>query len=527
METLARIVSLKTAKNRWINIRILLIAGIIALAAFLRLYRIEEYMTFLGDEGRDALVVYGILHGDLTLLGPRSSAADFYYGPIYYYLIAPFLWFFNYNPVGPAVFVALIGVATVFLLYKVGKDFFGTTAGLVAAFLYAVSPLIIAYSRSSWNPNPLPFISLSCLYFLYKGVSAKRTMFFIFAGILLGIAMQLQYLATFLVLIVTAYILLASFLEHKKILFTMVLKRYIYLACGFVIGFSPFLGFEIMHGFPNTRTIINFVSGKIPQEAAGNNVGIIEQTSDIFFRLFARLVTKFPPPEQINLAENIELRLWQIFTLALLVASIYYLFKSKNKLQMLLLALWLFLGVLLFGFYKRDIYDYYLGFMFPLPFLLVGNSLSSLWKGHLAQKALAVSAFVFLAGINLSSMPFRSAPNRQLEQVRSISEFVLSKTDGKPFNFALLTRGNSDHGYRYFFTLVGKEPISIENSQVDPERKTVTDQLLIVCEDPQCQPLGDPLWEVAGFGRAEIVGQWPVSVVMLYKLKHYQEVLSP
>ncbi len=32
--------------------------------------------------------------------------------------MAPFLWIFNYNPVGPAIMVALIGVATVFLIYK-------------------------------------------------------------------------------------------------------------------------------------------------------------------------------------------------------------------------------------------------------------------------------------------------------------------------------------------------------------------------------------------------------------------------
>ena len=41
---------------------------VLLLAAFLRLYRIQDYMTFLGDEGRDVLVAYNILHGHLTLL---------------------------------------------------------------------------------------------------------------------------------------------------------------------------------------------------------------------------------------------------------------------------------------------------------------------------------------------------------------------------------------------------------------------------------------------------------------------------
>src|SRR5258708_578622 len=147
-----------------------MLAIIILAASFLRLYRIGDYMTFLGDEGRDVLVAYNILHGHFTLLGPRSSAADFYYGPIYYYFISPFLWLFHYDPVGPAVFVALLGIATVFLVYKVGKEFFGTYAAVVAASLYAVAPLIIGYSRSSWNPNPLPFVSLLSLYLVHKAI---------------------------------------------------------------------------------------------------------------------------------------------------------------------------------------------------------------------------------------------------------------------------------------------------------------------------------------------------------------------
>src|SRR3989344_9290809 len=91
-----------TLKKQKINILLILI---LILASFLRLYRISDYMTFLGDEGRDLLEVRKILSGNLVFLGPRSSAADFYYGPIYFYFITPFLWLFRYDPAGPAVFI--------------------------------------------------------------------------------------------------------------------------------------------------------------------------------------------------------------------------------------------------------------------------------------------------------------------------------------------------------------------------------------------------------------------------------------
>ena len=135
---------------------------------------------------------------------------------------------------------------------------------------------------------------------------------------------------------------------------------------------------------------------------------------------------------------------------------------------------------------------------------------------------LALVIFALLTLINLQGIPFRFSANRQLAQVEEISKFVVDKTDNKPFNFALITGGNSDHGYRYFFTLWDKSPIVIENPKQDPQRKSVTDQLLIVCEDIACKPLGNSLWEVAGFGRAEIIDEWDVSVIKVYKLIHYK-----
>src|SRR5947209_4719443 len=126
---------------------------LLCLAGFLRLYKIDQYMTFLGDEGRDAITVYNILHGHLTLLGPTASVGGFFHGPIYYYLCAPFFFLFNMSPVGSSIMVALLSVTTIWLIYKIGSEFFNKTTAIVASILYAISPMVIVYSRSSWNPN--------------------------------------------------------------------------------------------------------------------------------------------------------------------------------------------------------------------------------------------------------------------------------------------------------------------------------------------------------------------------------------
>jgi len=188
-----------------------------------------------------------------------------------------------------------------------------------------------------------------------------------------------------------------------------------------------------------------------------------------------------------------------------------------------LLSFWLVIGVGLFIFYQKSIYDYYFGFMFPLPFLLTGLVLDKIARINKLSGWLVIFLLGCLVFVNLRGIPFRYPPNRQLDQTKQIARMIIDKTEGKPFNFALITGQNSDHAYRYFLEIWGRKPITLENPQVDPERKTVTEQLLVVCEMADCKPLGHSLWEIAGFGRAEIVGSWTApGGITIMKLVHYQ-----
>lgn len=509
---------IKSNKN-WIAIGLILL-----LAAFMRLYRISDYMTFLGDEGRDVLVAKHILEGHLTFLGPRASAGDFYLGPVYYYFMAPFLLLFHFDPVGPAVMIALSGIVTVFLLYYITKKLIGTAAGLFAAALYAVSPLVLAYSRSSWNPNLMPLVTVLLLYLLYRGVRSPSWKKFVGTGILFGIALQLHYIEVFVGIIIVVFVLLGRLLLERKVKIASLLRYYCHILLGFIIGISPFLAFEIKNHFPNTKTIFTFIFSSAAGTSSATHAPFLSIISDVFFRLFGRLLLRFPPPEQFHLVDHTVLSLWSLLVLITAILCVLSLLKVKDKLFALLLFLWLFFGVVLFGFYHKSIYDYYFEFMFPLPFLLLGNLLSLPWQTK-KKKLLKVVSIVVFAGFfifNLYGMPFRFEPNRQKAQAETIAKFVISKTSDKPFNFALLTPGNSDHAYRYYFEILGHKPVTIENPIIDPKRTSVTDQLLIVCEDIHCKPLGNPLFEVAGFGRAEIAGEWNVSVVKVYRLVHYQ-----
>lgn len=512
-----------------------LLVCIVFLAAYLRLYKVSEYMTFLGDEGRDMLVVKRmIVDHKFTLLGPTASVGGFFLGPIYYYFMVPFVWVSGLNPASAAVMVALFGIATVVLLYKAGKDMMDVSVGLMAALLYSVSPLVISYSRSSWNPNVVPFFALALVYLLWstgKDLSV-RTLFFI--GVILGIGIQLHYLFLFLFPVVAVWFLLYG--RSKKYL-----KMYAFGMLGFLVGYAPFLAFELRHGFPNTTSIIRFL-------LAGSDTGFLASkfmaiVTDVSFRLFGRLVFRLPPPEQLvhlSLVSQlvwesiIKFSLWSSIALVLCycVGLLYPPWATKDDTgkvwvrSMVLFALWFFIPMVLFGLYKKGIYDYYFGIFFPLPFLLIAMMFRVLGSSRFGMliAGIVLSLLVFF---NWEGRPFKFIPNNQLAQARQIAKEAFDKAEGKPFNFALIANFNSDHVYRYFFEIWGNPPVTIERPEVDPERKTITDQLIVICDVPECKPLGHPLWEIAGFGRAEIVGEWPVSFVRIMKLVHGENKEMP
>lgn len=508
--------------------------GIVAallMGAYLRFDRIAAYLTFLGDEGRDMLVVlHMIVNHKFTLLGPTASVGGFFLGPIYYYFMLPFVWLSGINPAGAAVMVALFGTATIYIVYRMGRDMFDQWVGLMAATLYALSPLVITYSRSSWNPNLVPFFSTLLMYLCWKSVTFEKPKLLFWIGVILGIGLQLHYLFLFMFAVVFLWFLLLKRQWDW-------LAYYMLAVAGFIVGYGPFLVFEIRHGFPNTISIVRFLM-------AGKDTGFVFATFvstiiDVAHRLFGRLLFRLPQPEQLVHFSPLVQNVWQNGILIVpFVAVVVCLFalrqvigvpwkaqeRERNvswKNGLILLLLWFLVPLTLFGLYKKGIYDYYFGLFFALPFLMIAIVLR-LSAVKLVGKILVTGICVALMYFNWLGRPTVNPPNNQLGQTKLIAKVAFEKTEGKPFNFALMTGGNSDHAYRFFFELWNHKPVTIENLVIDPKRTTVTDQLIVICELSDCKPLGSSLWEIAGFGRAEISSEWHESFVTIFKLTHYK-----
>ncbi len=501
---------------------------IIMVAFFMRVYRASDYMTFLGDEGRDVMVVKRmIVDGKFTLLGPTASVGGFFMGPVYYYFMAPFLWLSRLDPVGPAIGVALVGTVTVYLVYVSTSALFSPVAGVVASLIYALSPIVIAYSRSSWNPNIVPFVSLLLVMVTMYLWSKRDLKFSLIAGVLIGIGIQLHYVFLFMAGWYGMMILFHSALRTNW-------KIYAASIGGGLIGFSPFLLFEIRHGFSNIKAIVAFLSSG--KDTGFDGVQALVTSASVIYRLVSRELFRIPDTAMLLAMDPNPRLLWNTITPILVIIFLIGFFwplilhVRKNGVShksltdkvvwpYLFIASWIIIPSFIFGLYRKPIYDYYLGIIFPIPAIMAGVVISKVFSKNRIVGALMV---VVMGSYLLAGMPFLNEPNRQLLQAKTISAAVLEHTGGKPYNFALLAGANSDHAYRYFFEIWNRAPITIEYEGVDPERKTVTDQLLVVCEDKTCQPIGHPLWEIAGFGQAEVAGQWDVSVVRIYRLVPYR-----
>jgi 4-amino-4-deoxy-L-arabinose transferase-like glycosyltransferase len=481
----------KTSLKRW---EITALVLVLLAAAFCRLYRISEYMTFLGDEGRDVLVMRDIVLGrHFPLIGPGTSVGSMYLGPLYYYLVAPSLLLAGFSPVGPAVEVALIGVATVFLVWWIGRQWLGPTIAVIISLLYALSPPVIIYSRSSWNPNVMPFFALLVIYGIWQVWRYRHWRWLIISAIAFAFVLNSHYLGLLLVPTIGLFWLLTP----KKSTKISVLSLLVLL-----LLLSPLLFFDMRHGWTNLTAMKTFFA---------------QRQTTVNFKIYKAFPNLWPIWTDINtsLLAAGDPRSGTIASAIIILTLTLTLTKKKYTPQLWLVSLWMGFGILGLGLYKQHIYTHYYGFLFPAPFFLLGFGLSCLFRSRLPAKILGMVGILILIYLMVSHNPFRSSPNLQLSRTREISAFITEKAQGMPFNLALVSKTNYDSGYRYFFVLMDSPYRTIHQQ--------ITGQLFVICENPEpageCRPINNPLWEIAAFGWAKIDKIWNFPWdVSLYRL---------
>jgi 4-amino-4-deoxy-L-arabinose transferase-like glycosyltransferase len=479
-----------------------ILALVLGLALFLRLYKIGQFMTFLGDEGRDVRIVRDLVtEGNLVFIGPQTSIGNMYLGPLYYYMMAPALFLSGLNPVGPAIMVALLGVFTVFLTWLFGRTWFNKESAIIAALLFAVSPVAIIYSRSSWNPNPMPLFALLCIWGIYQVWQNKKLSWLPFIGISFAFALQMHYLGFLLAPVIgTFWILSLIQIKKDKKLFPLFIKKSIFAIVMFLLLMSPLFLFDLKHQGMNFNAFKAFFTDR------QTTVNLNPAHSDRFIPVIIMTVTDMVLARQEIAVPLVSLT---IFCLSILVFV-----KSKWRSSLIVLFVWLALAILGLSVYKQHVYVHYLGFIYPAIFLLLGALLGFIiTRKGLILKILAFVSVIALVYINLKFSPTFGSPNNQLKRTESAVDLIIKESNGEPFNFGLIAKQNYDESYRYF--LENKNALLVRGEE------KIVDQLFVICEDGEkCQPEGNPAWQIAVFGPSHIVSEWRIDHLIIYRLVH-------
>ena len=499
-----------------------LIVVILLIGSLLRLYKIGGYMTFLGDEGRDVIIVRRLLVDfDLILIGPRTSIGDMYLGPLYYYMMAPALLLSAFSPVGPAVMIAILGIVTIFFVWYVTRHWFPeekalNKAALVAAGLYAISPVVIEYSRSSWNPNIMPFFALFTIFSIWKWWYERKSKWLIATGISMAFALQSHYLGLLLIPVIAFFwilTLLKRNSSHRAKFF-----RYSLIA-GLLVAIlmSPLVIFDARHGWRNFSSMSKFFSERQTTVSA-RPWSAFPKVGGIFQQIVTRLVAG----KHVEIGKYMTL-VFEVGLIALTLSFLRNKFRSKESNAFLLLIVWLGVAIIGLGVYKQHIYDHYYGFFYPAPFILVGVLVQKAFlKLGADGKIFATAVVAFIVVANLLSNPLRFAPNFQVQRSIDAARLIQQESNGEKYNLAVIADRNYEDGYQYFLEKWNEPVYDIDPLRLD---ETIAEQLFVVCELEKelCDPVHSPKAEIANFGWSVIENQWDISWVTVFKLVHSKD----
>lgn len=227
---------------------------IICLSTFFTLYRIDTLMMFFGDFGRDFLAAKEmVVHGKIPLVGITSSVTWLHQGPLSIYFIAFSFLVGKFNPSAPAVLYGLFGIVTSYFIYRIGRTFFSSTTGILAAAFFATSPLILVNIRIPYHTAPIPLFSAFFLFFLWKVFKEKKD--FLLFGLSLGLMLLLELSnAVLFFALAVLYFFERPSLSHQN-------KGRI--LGGFLLGISPFLLYDLSHRFSQTFGFMLWVLNRI------------------------------------------------------------------------------------------------------------------------------------------------------------------------------------------------------------------------------------------------------------------------
>lgn len=223
--SLAVVVSTVLLIFRFLEIRLLfkkfkktssILVFILILAAFLRLYRIDFPRGYIFDEVYHGFTAVQYTHGskeawEWWTIPPKGVAFEWTHPPLAKEIMAGSLMLFHTSEQwGWRVPGAILGVASIYLVYLLGKQLFrDATVGLLSAFIFSLDGLNFVQSRTGMNDIYLVTFMLASLYFFVKRSSFLSAVF-------VGLALASKWTALYL-FPMYGILLIAQVIKQKEL----------------------------------------------------------------------------------------------------------------------------------------------------------------------------------------------------------------------------------------------------------------------------------------------------------------------
>ncbi len=166
------------------------ILSIIIFSIVLRLCLFSGFV--MGDDAGYADCAATILKGAYP---PLCDSCVFSFRPVVVFSMAGCLKIFGWNQFSFILPILISSIASIFIIYLLGKLLFDKATGLIAAFLLTIFPLNLVHSTTMTNDIMLSFLIATSILFFLKGLigeSEHKILNFSLSGLILGIAIGVK-----------------------------------------------------------------------------------------------------------------------------------------------------------------------------------------------------------------------------------------------------------------------------------------------------------------------------------------------
>ena len=164
----------------------LILAAIVAVSAFLRLYNIGNTPLWFVDEGTNMNMAWNLVNGKMQMFAITFAFVP--HPPLSYLISGIVLQIFGFNITVARSLAAIYGILTTIVLFYLGKELLNIKVGLTASFLFSIFPLALVYNRMNLDYNLLQLLSIFTLFACVRYLKTRNQKWFYGSSVTAGVA---------------------------------------------------------------------------------------------------------------------------------------------------------------------------------------------------------------------------------------------------------------------------------------------------------------------------------------------------